>query len=215
MSAQDPALRTWTSTQAYALALGCLLAGTAAGYLFRPPAARAPLPAATAAAPVPASLDPHQMPTTEQMRHMAEKQAEPLLAELKQKPNDPGLLAEVAKIYYQTEDFSDAIAYYKKSLAIREDSNVRINLGGVYFHSNDADAAIAEFERVAKADPRNDKALFNLGMVKWQGKMDGKSAIAAWQQLLRQSPNHPRRAEVEQLIARARQHANITPPPER
>lgn len=212
MSTQEPALTTWTSTQGYALAIICLLVGMVVGYLFRAPAARAPQPAATAAAPVSASLDPHQMPTTEQMRHMAEKQAEPLLAELKQKPNDPVLLANVAKIYYQTENFGEAIAYYKKSLAIREDSNVRVNLGGAYFHSGDADSAIAEFERIAKADPKNDNALFNLGLVKWQSKMDTKGAIAAWQQLLRQNPNHPRRAEVEQLLARVKQHINPKPP---
>ena len=60
-----------------------------------------------------------------------------------------------------------------------------------------------------KSDPDNANALFNLGMVKWQSKSDIDGALAAWQQLLKKYPNHPRRAEVEQLIARAKQHRAV------
>jgi len=41
---------------------------------------------------------------------------------------------------------------------------------------------------------------------------DVQGAIAAWQDLLKQNPNHPRRVEVEQLMSEAKQHANIKMP---
>jgi len=41
--------------------------------------------------------------------------------------------------------------------------------------------------------------------------MDTQGAVEAWEQLLKQNPNHPRRADIEQMIARAKQHANLKP----
>ena len=143
---------------------------------------------------------------------MAEKKAEPLLAQLKIDPNNADLLAQLGNIYYDTQNYPDAIGYYKKSLAIKENADVRTDMGTAYFYSGDPDSAIAEFQTVLKANPHHDNALFNLAMVKWRGKMDVQGAIAAWQDLLKQNPNHPRRAEVEQLMAEAKQHANIKMP---
>jgi hypothetical protein len=38
--------------------------------------------------------------------------------------------------------------------------------------------------------------------VYWQAKKDGKSALKYWRSILTYYPNHPHRADVEQLIAR-------------
>ncbi|MGI9102613.1 MAG: tetratricopeptide repeat protein [Terriglobales bacterium] len=204
----------WSSTQAYILAIICLLLGVAVGYLLRGSAgavsAARPTAATPAAAPAGAAETSAQ-PTPEQMRRMAEKQAEPLLAQLKQTPNDPELLAKVGDAYYDTQLFQDAIEYYKKSLAARENPNVRTDMGTSYFYLGDADTAIEQLQRVLKTNPAHENALFNLGMVRFQGKTDFAGAIAAWEMFLKQNPNTPRRAEVEQLLARARQHAGLKP----
>ena len=52
-------------------------------------------------------------------------------------------------------------------------------------------------------DPKDANSLFNLGMIKLQGKGDGKGAVAAWQQLLQSNPqmSADRRAEVQKLMA--------------
>jgi tetratricopeptide (TPR) repeat protein len=201
----------WTSTQVYVMAAICLLLGIAAGYLVRgpgQPVAVAPQ-ASTGASADAAAMQ--QQPTPEMMKRMAEKKAEPLLAQLKSNPKDPQLLAEIGNIYYDTQNFKEAIDYYSKSLAVKDDPNVRTDLGTAYFYAGDADTALAEFERTLKAFPNFDNALFNIGMVKFQGKMDTRGAIAAWEQLLKQNPNHPRRADIEQMIANAKQHANVKP----
>ena len=136
---------------------------------------------------------------------MADKQAQPLLAQLKSTPDDPQLLAKLGHIYYVTQNYNQASTYYKRSVDIRDDVLVRTELGRAYYYGGAPDSALAEFEKVLKSDPNNANAMFNVGLVKWQSKSDVDGAVAAWQQMLKKYPNHPRRAEVELLIARATQ----------
>jgi cytochrome c-type biogenesis protein CcmH/NrfG len=176
-----------------------------------PPKPRvATVPPASAARPAPA-LTPASV-TPERVKHMADKKAEPLLAELKSKPDDPVLLAKVGNIYYVTRNYSEACTYFQRSLDIKEDPVLRVELGRAYFYAGDPDQALSQFEKVLKTDPGNANAMFNIGMIKWQSKFDVDGAMAAWKQLLKQHPNHPRRAEVEKLIARARQHRDLKRP---
>ncbi len=77
------------------------------------------------------------------------------------------------------------------------------------FYSNDSDHAIAEFDRALKDDPKNSNALFNRGIVKWQGKMDIKGAVADWELLLKENPNYEQADKVRDYIAQAKKHANI------
>jgi len=140
---------------------------------------------------------------------MADKQAQPLLTQLQSTPNDPELLAKLGRIYYVTQNFKEASTYFKRSVDTKDDVIVRTELGRAYYYGGDPDDALTEFENVLKSDPDNANALFNVGMVKWQSKADVDAALAAWQQILKKYPNHPRRAEVEQLIARAKQHRAV------
>lgn len=204
----NDAKASWTSTQVYVMSAICLLLGIAVGYLVRgpgQPAQAAPAAVAQEAAPA------QQPPTPEQLKHMADTKAEPLLSRLRSNPNDPQLLAEIGNIYYDTQTFSDAIGYYKKSLDVKDDPNVRTDMATAYFYTGDADTALAEFARTLKAHPNFENALFNTGMVKFQAKMDVDGAVAAWEQLLKANPNTARRDEIEQMIARAKQHANLKP----
>lgn len=199
---------TWTSAQAYTIACICLLMGIAIGYLVRGAGqGSVPVQAQTA---VPADAA-QQQPTPDQMKQMADAKAAPLLSQLTTDPNNPALLAEIGNVYYDTQNYPEAIQYYSKSLAAKEDPNVRTDMGTAYFYSGDSDTALAEFSKVSKANPKFENALFNTGMVKFQGKMDVDGAIAAWEQILKDNPNHPKRADIERLIANARQHANVKP----
>jgi len=55
--------------------------------------------------------------------------------------------------------------------------------------------------------PEHPQTLFNLGWIRWQGKADPKGAIEAWQKLLRTSPDYPQKEQVEQYVAKAKEHA--------
>jgi len=67
------------------------------------------------------------------------------------------------------------------------------------------DGAIRELNKTLTYDPDDVNALFNLGLIKLQGKQDVKGALAAWQRLLKAHPelSPERRATVEKLMAQA------------
>jgi cytochrome c-type biogenesis protein CcmH/NrfG len=151
-------------------------------------------------------------PTPEQMKKMADTQAEPLLAALKANPKDFDTLSQLGNIYYDTENFREAVDYYGRALEAQpNNANVRTDMGTAYFRLNDPDRAIKEFELALKSDPKHAQTMFNLGIVKWQGKMDVPGAVAMWERLLKTVPEYPERAKVEKYIQQAKQHSNIAP----
>ncbi|HVJ06292.1 MAG TPA: hypothetical protein VM578_11520 [Candidatus Saccharimonadales bacterium] len=214
--------QSWTSTQAYVMAVLCLLVGCAVGYLLRGSvggSSSAPAPAAAAADPhqgmppgAMGGMGQQQMPTPEQMKGMADKQAAPLLEQLKSKPNDPALLAQIGNMYYDAQVFPTAIDYYQRSLASdAKNAAVRTDFATALFYNNDPDHAIAEFDHVLKDDPKNGNAMFNRGIVKWQAKMDVNGAVADWEKLLKDNPNYDQADKVKMYIAQAKKHSNIKP----
>ena len=62
-----------------------------------------------------------------------------------------------------------------------------------------------QYEKSLSNDPNKPDTLFNLGIVKWQGKKNGLGAVAAWQELLDTIPSYPNKDNVLQLIAQAKQ----------
>ncbi len=199
----------WTSKQAYTLAVICLLLGGAFGYLLRGSSTADTNSAANAPASTSMPASTQQQPTPEQMAQMARKQAEPLLAQLKTRGNDPALLAQIGNVYYDAGQYDDAIGYYKQALKLDpKNVDVRSDMATCYWYKNDADTAIAEFQKSLAYNPSHASTLYNLGVVRWQGKGDPKGAVEAWQKLLDTNPNYENKARVMELISRARQHAS-------
>lgn len=205
-AAEQP--RLWSNTQAYFLFVICLLLGLAAGYVLRP----APSPPPAAVQP-PATTAPgaSAQVTPDQLKHMADKKAEPLLAELKTNPNDAALLARIGETYLAAQQFQTAQDYFSRSLALKPDPAVLNRSASAIYFLGDADKAIATLQRALELAPNDATALFNLGMLQWRAKTDPKAAIATWERLLKAHPDDPNRAQIEELIARARMHLNIPP----
>lgn len=206
----------WTGTQAYALAVICLLFGVFVGYLLRgsgPAPASPAVPAASAgqsAESGAATMGPQVTP--QQLKAAADKQAEPVLGLLKLKPGDPALLTQAGNIYYDARQFKEATDYYARALeGDPKNTDVRTDIATAYWYLGDADRALTEFDRVLKQQPNKPNALLNRGIVRWQGKMDVKGAVADWESLLKTDPNFAQRSDVEQLIAQAKKHGNIKP----
>ena len=205
----------WTSTQTYVLAVVCLLVGVAVGYLLRgsgSPQGSGPgaqtqanqLPGST-----PDTMGARQV-SAEQLKQMADQQAAPLVSQLKAKPGDPVLLAQVGNIYYDAHLFKEATDYYARSLeGDPKNTDVRTDMATAYWYLGDADRALAEFDRVLKQQPNKANALLNRGIVRWQGKLDVKGAVVDWESLLKADPNFAQRSDVERLIAQAKKHSNI------
>jgi len=159
-----------------------------------------------------ASASPHsgtatpagRMPTLADMKQMADKKAEPLLAKLKTDPKNVDVLMQVASIYHSTHQFKDAATYYRRA-ALVDPKNVvlRTKLAASLYRTGDVDGGIAQLKQALTYDPKDANALFDLGMMRLQGKQDGKGALAAWQLLLKSNPqlSSERRATVEKLMA--------------
>ncbi len=203
---QPSAGSAWQAKQVYAMAVICLVVGLAIGYLFRgsqSPAAPAQ-PAANAQSSVPASGMGGHRPSLEEMKQMADKKAAPLLEKLKGDPNNSGLLIQVGNIYQATHQFKEAAVYYDKALQVDpKNVAIRSEMASCLYYNGDVDGAISQLQQALRYDPKDADSLFNLGMIKWQGKQDSQGAVAAWQQLLKSNPqlSADRKATVQKLMA--------------
>lgn len=148
------------------------------------------------------------------MKLMGDTQASPLLNQLKSDPNNVELLTRVGNIYYDTQQYPTAIDYYRRVLNLQADNaGVRTDFATAIWYTGDADTAIAEFNKALSYEPNKANTLFNLGVVKWQGKMDINGAVAAWQKLLDTNPTYENRPKVLEMIAQAKKHSGITSMP--
>jgi len=216
----------WTHT--YMKAVICLVMGLAVGYLLRgprltvspaPPASNTALPSTTAVAmasrEMPAAGQVKQvahasvpggghMPSSEEMKQMADTQAAPLLDKLKSDPKNSALLCQVGAIYHTTHQFKQAAVYYEKAAQVEPGSvAIRTKLASSLYRSGDVDGAIAQLNQGLKYDPKDANSLFDLGMIRLHGKQDTKGALSAWQQLLKSNPqlSADRKATVQKLMA--------------
>lgn len=205
---QPSAGSAWQAKQVYAMAAICLVVGLAIGYLFRgsqSPAAPAQ-PAANAQPSAPAGGMGGHMPSLAEMKQVADKKAAPLLEKLKGDPNNSDLLIQVGNIYRATHQFKEAAVYYDKALQVDpKNVAIRTEMASCLYYNGDVDGAISQLQQVLRYDPKDANSLFNLGMIKWQGKQDSKGAVAAWQQLLKSNPqlSADRKAAVQKLMADA------------
>lgn len=151
-------------------------------------------------------------PSPEQLKKMADTQAAPLIEKLKSDPNNPELLAGIGNYYYDAQQFPTAVDYYGRALKAKpSDAAVRTDMATAYWYMGNADSAIAEFNKALTYEPNKPNTLFNLGLVKWQGKMDINGAVADWEKLLATNPNYEGKDKVQQMIAEAKKHSNVKP----
>ncbi len=206
-------IEQWTKKQAAMLAVICLTAGIAGGWGLRasqtsaltgtPNVSAGPAPAATGASPA------SQAPSPVRLKEMADAQAAPLVDKLKSDPGNPDVLSSIGNIYYDAQQYPAAIDYYGRVLKARpSDAAVRTDMATAYWYTGNADTAITEFNKALTYAPNNPNTLFNLGLVKWQGKKDAAGAIADWETLLKSNPNYEGKDKVEQMIGEVKQHAS-------
>ena len=206
----------WSTTQAYTLAVVCLLLGGTVGYLLRgsEPAGVMPAQAAQMAQMPAGGLGPGQIPGfggvpgSGPSPELTDKAAQPLLDALKRNPKDADTLTKLGNLYYDSQLYAKAIEYYGQALKITPGNpDIRTDMGTAMFYLGDPDKALAEFEKSLSYRPNHANALFNTGIVRWQGKKDVKGAVVAWEQLLKTNPSYPDRQKVEELLGRAKDHS--------
>jgi cytochrome c-type biogenesis protein CcmH/NrfG len=208
---QKPAV-TWSPRVVYGLATVCLFLGVFVGYLVRGSSqpASVQVPESTQAQPMPGVPKGHPTPTLEQMKQLADKRAEPLLAELKKNAKDKKALIQTAYVYKSAHQFQQAVDYFNKALEVDpKDVAVRTEMASCLYYGGDVEGALSQLQQSLKYEPRDANSLFNLGMIRWKGKNDAVGAVAAWQELLKTNPKLDRRPVVEQMIAEAQHQADV------
>ena len=119
---------------------------------------------------------------------------------------------EIGNRLYDAGRFTEAIPYYQRAMTLNpKDINVSTDLGTSLWNAGRADDALAQFDRSLVIDAKHPQTLFNIGIVKVNGKKDAAGAIAAWERLIASNPGYPDQPKVRQMIAEA-QAKLLTPP---
>lgn len=200
----------WRGTHVYGMATLCLALGLGIGYLVRgsqSPIENRPAPAVEQSSPHGSMTDSSApKPTIDQMKHMADKTAAPLLEQLKNDPKNPDLLNQVGNLYRATHQFKEAAEYYDKALqADPKNPAIRTDLASCLYYTGDVDGSIAQLEKALTYDPRFAGALLNLGLIKWKGKNDPSGAVASWEKLLKVTDDPQQKEKIEHLIAQVKE----------
>lgn len=121
-------------------------------------------------------------------------------------PGDKRAALELANALYDARRFDESVFWYRRVLALDpKDINARTDLGSAYYNLNRHDEAIAEFERSLQLDPTHPQTLYNLVVVKLNGKRDIAGAQEAFARLERAHPEFPMLADLKRSLAQARQ----------
>lgn len=142
------------------------------------PVAQAAPGSQPAATPPPVPVDPERVKALE--------------AVAAKNTRDPQPRVQLGNIYFDAEQFKDAIVWYERAIAVNpNDPNVSTDLGVAYYYVNQPDRALAQFDHSLKVDPKHIKTLLNVGIVRAFGKQDLPGAAKAWQQVVDLSPDSP------------------------
>jgi tetratricopeptide (TPR) repeat protein len=116
---------------------------------------------------------------------------------------------ELANRLYDASRYAEAIPYYQQAFA-GDPKNVSVStdLATALYYAGRPDEALAQFDRSLAIDPKHGQTLFNVGIVKRDGKKDPQGAIAAWERLLASVPDYPDAGKVRTMITELRTKAS-------
>lgn len=112
---------------------------------------------------------------------------------------------------YDAKRYEEAIPFYQQAMAANgSDVNVSTDLGTALWYTGRADAALAQYAVSLAIEPNHAQTLFNMGIVRSDGKRDYAGAVQAWEALLIKNPTYPNAANVRSMIAEAKTKAGAT-----
>ena len=128
------------------------------------------------------------------------QQLDMLKKRLDQNPNDFDALVQLGNMYMDVSKFPQAIDYFNRALAVREEPAVRTDLGICYKQSGQMEPARDAFRKVASEQPDEWQAIYNLAIVDGDMKdyADARSQLAKLKQM---RPDDPQVAKLEQALA--------------
>jgi cytochrome c-type biogenesis protein CcmH/NrfG len=196
-----------TSSTTWAIIAGaCLVLGLAVGYvIFGGQRPAAPVVTPAAQLPAPASGGP-------QAGVLDEQQAQALRNVLARDPRNVQANTQLGNLFFDAGRYADAIGPYQQAFVLDSGNvNLSTDLGTALWYVGKSDEAIAQFTKSLAINPTHPQTLFNLGIVKKDGKQDPAGAAQAWEKLLASNPTYVDRAKVQQLLDQVRQQVGTSP----
>jgi tetratricopeptide (TPR) repeat protein len=112
---------------------------------------------------------------------------------------------KAGNLLYDAQRYAEAIPFYQQAFTLEpSDINVSTDLGTALWYAGRADDALGQYEKSLAVDAAHAQTLFNIGIVRADGKHDYAGAAAAWDRLLETNPAYPDSAKVRALITDAR-----------
>lgn len=171
---------------AYVVAGMCF--GVILGWVLGTQDARRPVPefpAQAAPAAAPATSNQQQAPPP-----LDEAKVQALRASIQQNPKDPVTYAQLGNVYYDAQQWANAIDSYEQSLKLDpNNADVSTDLAVSYYYTNRTDDALAQLERSLKVNPTHTKTLLNKGYVLAFGKEDLQGAADQWKRVVDLAPD--------------------------
>ena len=182
------------------LILGTFLIGPK---LVKAPAAVANVAPPGAAAPVNAAGGGGATPDLNGQMAMVRQQLDALKQKVAANPNDFDSLVQLGNMYSDVAKFPQAIDYYERALRVREEANVRTDLGICYKRAGRLDDALAAFKKVSDESPQSWQAVYNLAIVDGEMKKfdDARVQLAKLKQM---RPGDPDVAKLEQALSKTK-----------
>jgi len=128
------------------------------------------------------------------------KQLADLKATVAREPNNAGALVQLGNMYMDAAKFPQAVEYYERALAIRDDPAVRTDLGICYKQAGQLEKSVEAFRKAAADAPDQWQAMFNEAIVLGEMKRyDEARAVAA--KLAQLRPSDPQIQKLNQALA--------------
>jgi cytochrome c-type biogenesis protein CcmI len=123
-------------------------------------------------------------------------------------PDDLAARLDLAQRYLQTGDVERAVEQYLEALRIEPDNpEARATLGFVLHRAGSSEEGLAEVNRALELSPQYPEALYFKGLILLDGLDRPAEAAEVFRAYLEAAPFGARRAEVEELLARAESKA--------
>ncbi len=163
-----------------------------------------PAPPAGEAPPLPPGESPHGSGAPVPfMQKLAEYKAR-----LEKNPKDIEALIFMGNSNYDIQRFEKAKEFYQRALEVDpNNTHVRTDLASAYRSLGETDHALEELNRVLKADPNHEVALYNSGIIYLNDKNDPEKARVSWEKLVQLKPNDPLSQELKKQISELKQPA--------
>jgi tetratricopeptide (TPR) repeat protein len=120
-------------------------------------------------------------------------------------PKNVTAAIQLGNLLYDAGRYADAVPYYRQALALDpKNVNVSTDLGTALWYGGNADEALKQYGVSLGINPKHEPTLFNVGVVRLEGKQDVIGAIDAWQRLIAINPTGEQASKARQRLEDAK-----------